>query len=300
MKVKLTLQVTGTTLLLGVALLVAEIERPIFLDKEGRALPIQSDQEIEDFLQTASVTASENISEGITKPIRLDLAKGDVRARAAFHHIQKFETKIRRMPNGRVRGYRRDHYTSQIAAYEIGRMLQVHNIPPTTHRQFNGLDGSAQLWIENAKTEEMRLEEGIEPPDWTLWNQLYADMRVFDNLINNTDRNLGNMLIDSQGHLWLIDHSRSFGQDKTIPHPEAITRCSGRLYQALRDLDENQVEAVMKQKKLLAPGEIKAIFRRRQELLEKIDDRIRLLGEEKVLFVFGEPEPGIEVREGTE
>lgn len=297
MKARISLHFIVVALLLGSALLVADIERPIFIDKEGRALPIQSDKEIEEFLRTAKVTDSEDIGVGITKPIRLELAQGDVQARAAFHYIQKSETKIRRMPNGRVRGYRRDHYSSQIAAYELGRMLHVHNIPPTTRRTFNGLDGSAQLWIENAKTEEMRQKEGIEPPDWALWNQLYADMRVFDNLINNTDRNLGNMLIDSQGHLWLIDHTRSFGQDKTIPHPEAITRCSNRLHRALKDLDQDQVESLMKAKKLLAPGEINAIFHRQKDLLERIDDRIRLLGEDQVLFDYGDAEPGIEVHE---
>ena len=289
--------VTGAGLVLAASLAVAEIERPVFLDKEGRALPIQQDKEILSFLESAEVTASEEIPVGITDPIRLDLQWEDVRARAVFHYVVDNAPRVKRMANGRVRAYRRDHYTSQIAAYELGRMLQVHNIPPTASRHFNGLDGSAQLWIENAMTEEQRQMEGVEPPDWSLWNQLYADMRIFDNLVNNIDRNLGNMLIDSQGQLWLIDHTRSFGKDKTIPNPETITRCSHRLYNALQSLDEDQVEKRMETMRLLAPGEIKAIFHRRTELLERIDDRIRLLGEEQVLFDYGDPEPGIEVDE---
>ena len=288
---------TAMALLFGVALVVAEIERPVFLDREGRALPIQNEQDILDFLRRAEVTSAEDIPVGVTDPIRLELSRDDIQARAVFHHINLIETKVRRMPNGRVRGYRRDSYTSQIAAYELGRMLQIHNIPPTAPRRYNGIDGSAQLWIEMAMTEQGRKDKGIDPPDWPLWNQLYADMRVFDNLINNIDRNTGNMLFDSQGHLWLIDHTRSFGQDKTIPHPEAITRCSNRLYQALQNLDEDEVRKKMRDMKLLAPGEIQTLFRRRTELLEKIDDRIRLQGGEKVLFDYGDPEPGIEIEE---
>lgn len=296
MRTRLCFFFIGVVLCLGAGLGRAQIERPIFLDKEGKALPIQDDEDLVSFLKTARVTASEDLPVGITKPIRLALSQGDVEARAVFHSIIKSETGIRRMPSGRARGYRRDSYTSQVAAYEIGLMLQIHNIPPTAKRIFDGLDGSVQLWIENAMTEQQRQEQGIKPPNWPLWNQLYADMRVFDNLINNIDRNTGNMLIDSQGHLWLIDHTRSFGQDKTIPHPEAITRCSNRLYAALQNLDEEGVEKIMRNMKLLAPGEIKAIFRRRTELLEKIDDRIRLLGEENVLFDYGDPEPGVEVK----
>ncbi len=297
MKIRLVAFVAIAVLLHAGAAAAAGLERPIFLDQEGRALPIQSEEELLRFLRTARITHSEPVGEGITEALRLDLQQGDIRARAIFHHITVMETRIRRMPNGRARGFRRDHFTSQIAAYEVGRLLEVHNIPPTVRRRLNGLDGSAQFWIEHAMREIDRQEQGIEPPDWALWNQLYADMRIFDNLINNIDRNLGNMLIDSQGHLWLIDHSRSFGKDKTIPHPEAITRCSNRLYQALKNLDQQQLESLMKSKKLLSPGEIRALLERRVELLEKIDDRIRLLGEAAVLFDYGDPEPGIEVDE---
>ena len=297
MKPRLSPFLAAMALLLGAAMAVAQIERPIFLDKQGRALPIQSDEDIQRFLRTAPVTDSRPVGEGITEAEKLDLQQNDIRARAIFHDINKLETKIRIMPNGRTRGYRRDSYTSQIASYELGRMLEVPNIPPTAPRKFNSLDGSAQLWIENAMTEQDRQERGIEPPGWPLWNQLYADMRVFDNLINNIDRNTGNMLFDSQGHLWLIDHTRSLGRDKTLPHPETITRCSNRLYQAIMNLDEDEVERKMKAMKLLAPGEITAIFHRRTELLEKIDDRIRTLGAASVLFDYGDREPGVEVNE---
>lgn len=281
---------------MGAGPVVAQVERPVFLDKEGRALPIQGDEELVRFLRTARVTASEPVGEGITEALKVVLEQNDTTARAIFHHIYKAETKIRRMPNGRVRGFRLDSYTSQIAAYVIGSMLQVHNIPPTTARHVDGLDGSAQLWIENAMTETQRQERGIEPPNWPLWNQLYADMRVFDNIINNIDRNTGNILFDSQGHLWLIDHTRSFGKDKTIPHPEAVTRCSRPLYEALQNLDKDRVATRMKAMKLLSSGEINAIFHRRTELLGMIDDRIRLLGEKSVLFDYGDPEPGAEIK----
>lgn len=300
MKAKLSLYSAGMALLLGGALAVAEIERPIFLDKDGRALPIQNEEDMLSFLRTAQVTDSKTLDKGITKAIKLNLSQYDIRARAVFHHIHRNERKIKRLPNGRVRGYLRDSYTNQIAAFEIGRMLQIHNIPPTAPRRFNGLNGSSQLWIESAMTEQDRQEGGIEPPDWPLWNQLYADMRVFDNLINNIDRNTGNMLFDSQGHLWLIDHTRAFGQDKSIPHPETITRCSNRLYKALQNLDEERVLKMMKSMKLLAPGEVRTMFRRRTELLAKIDDRIRIQGRESVLFDYGDPEPGIEINEDAE
>jgi len=35
-------------------------------------------------------------------------------------------------------------------------------------------------------------------------------VRLFDQLIYNTDRNLGNLLIDKSWRLWMIDHTRAF------------------------------------------------------------------------------------------
>jgi hypothetical protein len=35
-------------------------------------------------------------------------------------------------------------------------------------------------------------------------------MRVFDQLIYNTDRNTGNVLYDTGWRLWGIDHTRAF------------------------------------------------------------------------------------------
>ena len=286
--------------LLFAGLAGAQIEELFFLDPDGYPQPIQEEEDILFFLRTAKETGSKALDQGITKARRLDLEQDGIKTRAVFHHIQRSDRKVKQLDDGRVRGYLRDSYTSQIAAYEIGRMLEILNIPPTVRRRSEGINGSAQLWIEKAMTEIERQEKGIEPPDQTLWNQLYADMRVFDNLINNIDRNQGNMLVDSQGHLWLIDHTRSFGQDKTIPYPAMITRCSNRLYEELKALDEEQVQKRMKSQKLLAPGEIKALFRRRTELLEKIDDRIRERGREVVLFDYGDLEPGIEVAEEVE
>jgi hypothetical protein len=42
-------------------------------------------------------------------------------------------------------------------------------------------------------------------------------MNMFDLLIFNVDRNLGNVLYDDRHQVWLIDHSRAFGTERGIP-----------------------------------------------------------------------------------
>ena len=42
-------------------------------------------------------------------------------------------------------------------------------------------------------------------------------MKMFDNLIGNPDRNMGNLIVDDDWNLFLIDHSRAFVVTKDLP-----------------------------------------------------------------------------------
>jgi hypothetical protein len=63
--------------------------------------------------------------------------------------------------------------------------------------------------IEGAQT--LRLARtGAEPSSLLSWSQL-ARAAVFDHLVANDDRSADNVLIDTKGKLWLIDHARAVG-----------------------------------------------------------------------------------------
>jgi len=263
----------------------------ILLGPDGRKLPFATQDELVRFLVSAEESSAKMLSRGITGAKRLTLELGGLEARVIFHHVNRSELRPKRLPNGRTVLYLRDSYKSQIAAYRLGRLLGMQNVPPTVDRLSGAASGSAQLWIEKAVTEDIRLAEGTTLPDYNLWNQSQVDMRIFDNLINNIDRNQGNMLVDSFGTLWLIDHTRSFGEDRDLPLPETITRCSNRMLQAIRSLREETV------RKELAPYltriELKALWRRRQLVLNRIAENLATMGRDRVLFDYGDPDPGV-------
>jgi hypothetical protein len=270
----------------------------VWLGADKKPLPFRSAEELLIFLQTAEEVSSKPLSVGITKAKRIHLAKGGIEARAVFHDIDRNEQEVKRLANDNVVMYLRDSYLNQTAAYEMSRMLGMKNVPPTVLRQSAGDQGSAQLWIENAMTEQMRVEQDLEPPDYTLWNQYYADMRIFDNLINNIDRNQGNMLVDSSWNLWLIDHTRSFGRDKALPYPEAVTRCSRTLWEGIQSKwDDAAVEKRMAP--YMKPKEVEALLSRRQKLVALIEKKIAEQGEKMVLFNFGDPDPAVKVSSGS-
>ena len=59
-------------------------------------------------------------------------------------------------------------------------------------------------------------------------------MRVFDALIWNWDRNLGNMLWASDWTLWMIDHTRAFRLDQELHRPSELLRIERSLLDAMR------------------------------------------------------------------
>ena len=54
-------------------------------------------------------------------------------------------------------------------------------------------------------------------------------MKMFDLLIANIDRNQGNLIYDSDWHLFLIDHSRAFIDKKDLKKRALLLRRTGLL-----------------------------------------------------------------------
>jgi hypothetical protein len=173
-----------------------------------------------------------------------------------------------------------DSYLSELAAYELSRLLGLNFVPPVVKRKVKKM-GSLQLWVEGATTEADRLRGDIEPPDAERFNQQVEVMRVFDNLIANTDRNPGNMIIDPDWRVWFIDHTRSFAGFKELREPKKITRCERGLWQKLQSVSDAEIERAVKK---TAPKYIPQLLIRRRLVVEKIRELIATEGEDKVIF----------------
>ncbi len=298
MGLMLLFSLVGLVSLRSPALAWRSTTAPELMGSDGRELSFADQGRLLEYLRDAEVISSKALSEGITQAEKLLIQQEGVVAHVIFHHVDSYEQRTKRLPNGNIVLYVKDSYTSQIAAYEMSRLLGMDNVPPTVERKFNSSRGSVQLWIENAMSERERLEKRLEPPDQNLWNQRYSDMRVFDNLINNIDRNQGNLLIDPFWNLWMIDHTRSFGPDRTLPRPELIGRCTRRLWDRVRELDEVDTHARLSP--YLKRSEVKAIFFRRKKLIELIEEKIAASGEKRVLFERPAPDPEVQVRESPQ
>jgi uncharacterized repeat protein (TIGR03843 family) len=97
-------------------------------------------------------------------------------------------------------------YRREVAAFELSEALGWALVPPTVEIADGPLGaGSLQLFVD-ADFEQhyfTLVEDPVNHP--TL-----RRMAAFDYLANNADRKGGHCLIDSEGHLWGIDHGLCF------------------------------------------------------------------------------------------
>ena len=160
---------------------------------------------------TAEPIRAKTISTGVNRPKKMLLKKGDVELNAAYRYQCTVD-----MPTGVSGTYFRDCYNGEIAAFEMNRLLGLNNMPPTVYRAIKDRQCTLQLWAEGTVRDRERAKNNIIPPERLPVNRQKWDMEVFDNLINNFDRNQTNILIDPNWQLILIDHTRSFARDLLV------------------------------------------------------------------------------------
>jgi hypothetical protein len=247
---------------------------------DGKELPFATEDEVVEFLATAPVVERKQVGRGIGGVLKLTLERDGVTAHAAFRSVDVERSNMRSGGTIVDRHMFRDHYSFEVAAYRLNRLLGLDRVPPTTVRRIDGRQGSLQLWIEGAMTEADMIESGAGHIDAARHVQRQT-MLVFDNLIYNFDRHQNNMLYDESGRLWYIDHTRSFKRIPELPDLERIAVCDRVFLERLRAADEEVLRRELKP--YLDPLELQGLVQRRKLLLEHFDALIADRGEAAVL-----------------
>ena len=122
----------------------------------------------------------------------------------------------------------------------------------------------------------------MEPPDLKSWNPQMYVCRVFDQLIYNTDRNLGNLVITKNWKIWMIDHTRAFRTMKDLPAPANLVQCDRKLLAKLRGLNKDVLTKGLE--RYLNSLQIDGLLARRDKIVSFFDGQIAKKGEAAVLF----------------
>ncbi len=89
-----------------------------------------------------------------------------------------------------------DSYKYNIAAYNLSELLGIDDmIPVYVERKWQGNAGSISWLVSVMMDEQERSEKKLSSPDPDAWNSQMYKIRVFDELVYDTDANLTNVLI---------------------------------------------------------------------------------------------------------
>ena len=114
----------------------------------------------------------------------------------AVYKPQKGERPLWDFPDGTL-CYR------EVAAFLTSQALGWQLVPPTVLREGPRGLGSVQFYVDHdPEVNYFAFDETMRP-------QL-SRLAAFDYVINNADRKGGHCLVDSEGHLWGIDHGITF------------------------------------------------------------------------------------------
>jgi len=249
--------------------------------QQAAAAPDLTDREKEVFLRTARIVRTQPISEGVTNSVRLTLSDGRLTHDAHFQSIDEYSA-VRSTNRGTETNFS-DSYKHNIAAYLLDRMLGLNMVPVSVERRVGGESGAVTWWVDDVlMSERDRYVRKVSPPDAPAWNNQMYVLRVFDALIYNTDRNLGNVLIEKGWRIWMIDHTRAFRFQHRLPAPQALARCDRKLFASLQGLDESELRRQLRDH--LNGLQLQGLIARRDEIVRLFQERIGEQGEDAVLY----------------
>jgi hypothetical protein len=263
---------------LGVILL-AGLTPAVFA--QSASAPSLSPEQMETFLMTARITHERDAGSGVTNSRRATLSDGQITHDA---HIQTVDIAQQVFEAGRNTEVNfKDTYRYNIAGYRLAKLIGLNTVPMSVERTVQGKVAAVTWWVDDVKMDEKeRMKTKSMGPDPLRTTKQIQIMRVWDELIQNRDRNQGNILWTSDWTMWLIDHTRAFRLGTNLLKPENLSRCDRGLLDRLRALTPEALSQAVGNS--LTKQEQESILARRDRIVKLYDDRIARLGEPVVLF----------------
>jgi hypothetical protein len=253
----------------------------------GQSASVTAEQlsagEMEAFLLKAKILSSKGAGAGVTGSQRVKLSDGKITHDA---HVQTVDIAKPVFEAGQHTELNfKDSYRYNIAGYRLARLLGIDTVPMSVERNVNGKQAAVTWWVDDFQMDEKgRLQkQSMGPNPLRTSNQIQL-MRIWDELIQNRDRNQGNIIWTGDWTMWLIDHTRAFRLGKDLMKPSELTRCDRGLLTRLKALTAESVEKAVGDS--LVKGERDAVLERRDRIVKHFEDRVAKLGEATVFFDF--------------
>jgi len=245
--------------------------------------PVPTPQEMEDFLLHAPIVATKkSATAGTTGARRVTLSDGRLTHDAQIQDVDIQKPFFDVAPRYAEINFK-DTYRYNIAAYRLSRLLGLEEVPMSVPRTVDGKPAAVTWWIDDVIMDEgTRQGKKVVSPSPSRTASYTLILRVFDELIQNRDRNAGNLLWTGDWKMWMIDHTRAFRSGHDLLKPQALQRCERTLFDRMRGLTAASVTDAVAG--MLLKDEIEALMARRDALVKLFDARIAKSGEKAVLY----------------
>ena len=238
--------------------------------------------EMEVFLKTAKVVQWRRSGKGVTDPIRATFNDGRLTHDVQVQSVDIEQTVFSAGRSSEVNF--KDSYRFNVGGYRLATLLGLKSVPMSVPRRIDNKDAAVTWWIDDVQfddTERLKQPRILGPdPDRT--SKQIQVMRVWDELIQNRDRNQGNILWTRDWTLWMIDHTRAFRLGKELLKAEQLMRCDRSFLDALRRLTLEDMTKAMGD--IMRKDEMEAVLARSARIVQHFDARIAARGEAAVLF----------------
>ena len=268
----------------AIAWIVGSAALPAAREQAAAARPVLTPEQMEDFLLHAKVIKTKAASKGITDSKRATLSDGRITHDAQIQtvNVSKIQTQGNR---GNVELNFKDSYRFNIAGYRLARLLGLDNVPMSVERNVEGSPAAVTWWVDDVLMDENARWKGKKQntgPDPTRTAEQTHIMRVFDELIENTDRNGGNLLWTTDWKMWMIDHTLAFRVDDKLYKPQLLERCERSLLEKMRGLTAETLTRELGDS--LDKPRIEALLARRDAIVKRFDGLIAKRGEGAILY----------------
>jgi hypothetical protein len=271
-------------------LTAALVSAPLTLAAQEAAVsapPALTREQMEEFLLNAKILETRDVGKGVTGTKVATLSDGRLTHDAHIQNVS-VEMMVFTPRTGPTELNFKDSYRYNIAAYRLATLLGLDNVPVSVERHIDRALAAVTWWVDDVLMDEKerlkRVRTQTVPATFRPSRTAgYVDvMRVFDELIANTDRNVGNQVWTSDGKLWLIDHTRAFRLQDKLKNPRLLERCDRTLFGALRALTSESVTAAVGRS--LTRYEVEAILKRRDLIVKLFEDKMKERGEGAILY----------------
>ena len=237
--------------------------------------------EMEKFLLDGRIVKKKESSKGVTSAYRVTLSDGALTHDAQVQNVDIAKPYFDVGPKKSEVNFK-DSYRYNVAAYRLAVLLGLDNVPMSVERNVEGKPAAMTWWLDGVMDDGDRKKKKVPQSNPARAADYYNVMFVFDELIQNRDRNQGNIVWAQDSKMWLIDHTRAFRLGRDLRNPENLTRVERTIFQKMRALDRAALAAAVG--KTLTKDEIDAVIGRRDRLVKLFDQKIASVGEAKVVY----------------